>query len=208
MYKSRRIINHQSGFFWLRNHTNYCTPTRLCPDSFVPIRNCALTWLCPDTNMTIYIIYILLIITSAIIILHIFNRKFKNTKYFSKNAAGDSCTVVKKTFHFASQLLSMFLFTPFKLTHTLVETIIILIIAHVCMVGTVMYGHNRGWTQLCMGTIESEHNLVGTNVVEPFGCNFHHKYLISISYNYDRYPIWLDILRGFIIPSIYFVFSI
>ena len=169
------------------------------------LRNCALTWLCPDTIMTIYIIYIyiyiLLIITSAIIILYIFNRKFKNTKYFSKNAAGDSCTVVKKT-HFTllrQQWLIMFLFTPFKLTHR-----------YSCgdnnynnycpyVRGGHSHGHNYVWAQFV-----SEHILMGKNVVEPLGCNFHHKYLISISYNYIR-PI-PDITRFYNTKYIFRVF--
>ena len=65
----------------------------------------------------------------------------------------------------------MLVFTPFKLTHNLVDTIIILLLSKDMIVsgydscwGTNVCGHKRVWVQSCMCTIMWAQSCLGTNV--------------------------------------------
>ena len=77
------------------------------------------------------------------------------------------------------------MFSPIKLTHNLVDTIIILLLSKEMVVsghnscwGTNVSGHKHAWAQSCLSANVSEHKCVwaqscmGTNVVESSGIVF------------------------------------
>ena len=122
-----------------------------------------------------------------------FIRKYKITKYSSRNTTGDyglNCWWLLIESHFISlrqQQLSTLLFSPINLTHNLVDTIIILSLSKDMIVsgynscwGTNVSGHSHVWAQSCLATNVSGQKHVwaqswmGTIVwVHPsYGCTY------------------------------------